>query len=360
MRTTLPDEVNGHQSSNGLKAHLSSGHFPLARLLQLIIILQTECCPNARQLAEMCEVSRRTIYRDLATLAAAGITVTYRPDRQGYQLARSLVLQPPRLEEREALALFVISRQWNVTNDLGLLRPAQHAVDKLLQGLHEEFRARLMVSAELFSESAQSPVLSQERQALHASILAALADRRQIRLWFQETGKPDLETTKLGLYRLPLICGQWYLIGRSTLHRQVKLFPVTQIQRVEVTADPYTIPPRFNLARFLAQAFSSDNGSSGHRVVLRFSPRVSPRFGETHYLWPREQELRPRDDGSADLIFTVGGLDEILPVILSLGDHVEVLAPEQLRIAVREMAGRIIDRHTTCPEPDPRTSSSAE
>ena len=49
------------------------GHFALARLLQIVTLLQTERCPNARMLAEACEVSRRTIYRDFSTIAAAGI-----------------------------------------------------------------------------------------------------------------------------------------------------------------------------------------------------------------------------------------------------------------------------------------------
>ena len=70
------------------ESHSPSLRLPLARLLQLLMILQSERFPNARRLAEACAVSRRTIYRDLTILEAAGISVLYRPDRQGYQLAR--------------------------------------------------------------------------------------------------------------------------------------------------------------------------------------------------------------------------------------------------------------------------------
>ena len=64
---------------------------PWLGCLQLLMILQSERFPNARRLAEACEVSRRTIYRDLAILEAAGIEVLYQPERQGYQLARELL-----------------------------------------------------------------------------------------------------------------------------------------------------------------------------------------------------------------------------------------------------------------------------
>ena len=79
---------------------LRRGRAQLPRLLELIMAIQSDRFPNARTLAERCEVSRRTIYRDLDTLDAAGIPVRYRPDRQGYQLARScaLPLAEPRRE----------------------------------------------------------------------------------------------------------------------------------------------------------------------------------------------------------------------------------------------------------------------
>ena len=49
------------------------GHAQLARLLRLVMILQSERFPIARTLATECEVSRRTVYRDLEVLEEAGI-----------------------------------------------------------------------------------------------------------------------------------------------------------------------------------------------------------------------------------------------------------------------------------------------
>ena len=46
--------------------------------------------PNARELAEQCEVSRRTIYRDLQSLILAGIPIEFRPELHGYQIDAQL------------------------------------------------------------------------------------------------------------------------------------------------------------------------------------------------------------------------------------------------------------------------------
>ena len=251
--------IVGRERSIVLGEPSHSSHFPLARLIQLIVLLQTERCPNARRLAEICEVSRRTIYRDLAALAGAGISVLYRSDRQGYQLAQKVFLQPPKMEEREALALLVCCRQWGSGDDLGLSRHANQAIDKLVQCLPEGMRTRLLAAAEILSDALDHLESSPIRREVDDRILVALTERRQVRLRVRETGTSTVETTKLGIYRLAKLHGFWCLVGRSTRHCRVLLIPMDQIEQVELTEDPYSIPPRFNLVRFLARTAASSS-----------------------------------------------------------------------------------------------------
>ena len=230
MRPAVSDGGRAQNSSIELTRHLYGSHYPLARLIQLIILLQTERCPNARQLAEICEVSRRTIYRDLAALADAGVTVLYRPDRQGYQLARSLFLQPPRIEEREALALLVLCRQWRPSADLGLSHDANRAMDKLVQSLPDPLRARLLAASEVLDDLPDCRATPAPRQAVQDQLLAALAQRTQVRLWVREGRTGEVETTKMGIYRLILHDQAWCMVGRSSRHCRVVLVPVQHVE----------------------------------------------------------------------------------------------------------------------------------
>ena len=66
MQTLRTIEYSLDDSSVGPGPRSPALRVPLARLLQLLMILQSERFPNARRLSEACEVSRRTIYRDLA------------------------------------------------------------------------------------------------------------------------------------------------------------------------------------------------------------------------------------------------------------------------------------------------------
>ena len=115
---------------------------PLCRLLQIVIALQSDRRPNARDLAEECEVSRRTIFRDLDTIEAAGLQVEYDATRQGYWLAQEAPARRPALDEREVLALAVLANGGSDRDAFGLAGPGRAALLKLLAGLPEESRRR--------------------------------------------------------------------------------------------------------------------------------------------------------------------------------------------------------------------------
>ena len=146
------------------------------------MILQSERFPNARRLAEACAVSRRTIYRDLGILDAAGISVLYRPDRQGYELVRGCLLQPIQLEEKEALALLIVSRLGCSDDPFGFLRHARSGLAKVVQALPGELRDRISCSGELIAEETADLQLPPDRPPIYETILGALSRRQRLRL----------------------------------------------------------------------------------------------------------------------------------------------------------------------------------
>ncbi len=121
MQSDLPTTNGLARTPSHSNAVSAPMRLPLARLLQLVMILQSERYPNVRRLAEACGVSRRTIYRDLTVLETAGLSLVYLPERQGYVLGRECVLQPPQLEDREALAILIMSRLGSIPDPFGSL-----------------------------------------------------------------------------------------------------------------------------------------------------------------------------------------------------------------------------------------------
>jgi proteasome accessory factor B len=317
----------------------ASLRLPLVRLLQLVLILQCRRFPNAQHLAELCAVSHRTIYRDLATLEAAGIAVVYHPDRQGYELVGHGLLPPTQLDEHEALALLLQSRLDLADDPFGLLSPARTGLDKVIHSLPAELRRRVMLLGELIAGDPTAWELPTDRRVVYQAIWSAARQRRQMRLWYREDSPSSLHTTKVSLYRLARIDGCWSVLGRSTLHRQVCLFRIPWIQRVDLTDEPYTIPPRFRLERWLART----NREGASAVHLRFTPRVAPLIHDAP--GRPSQILNHTAGGALDVHLDVPLADEIIRWILGFGDQVEVLEPEALRRAVHDQAKQVVRNH---------------
>ena len=315
------------------------GRAQLARLFRLVVILQSERFPNARELSERCEVSRRTTYRDLELLAAAGVPVLYRAERQGYQLAKGFFLRPPEITETEALAILVLSRKWSCGDGLGLLGDAREGALKVVQGLPAEVRDRVLAATEPFLPPDSVADHRPERKEVHEAILDSLWRQRQLRLWYRDAASLVDECTKFGVYRVVLHDRQWFIVGRSSLVRRIEVIGVPSVDRAVVTDDKYAIPPRFNLQRYMGRAWGVERSERRYRVWLRFSPRAALRVRDA--VWHDSQRSEHRPDGGTDLHFEVDGLDEILHWVVGFGGEVEVLAPPELRGQLLELAGRI-------------------
>ena len=315
---------------------------PLARLLQLVMILQSERYPNVRRLAEACGVSRRTIYRDLTVLETAGLSLVYLPDRQGYVLEQECLLQPPKLEDREALAILIMSRLGSIPDPFGSLLAGRKALSKVIHSLPPGLRSRVAEMGELLPADTTLGMIPEEREAIYETIVGALMDRQRVELKYREHTPAPAATTTFDLYRLVRLQNQWALVGHSSADRGVRLFWLPWIEAAEATGEKYSIPPRFHLERFFErlQPPSSDRLQEVH---LRFNASVAPLIRETP--GQNGQTLKPGNDGTIELTLTVESVAEIVHWVLGFGDQVEVIEPEELKIAVCDWASRIIRRY---------------
>ena len=97
----------------------------IRRLLNLIGMLQAGRGYNAEALAQACEVSRRTIFRDLDALRQSGVSLEYDEDQQRYYIPEAFFLPPTNFTPEEALALIVLCHDLGEHARLPFFEPAQ-------------------------------------------------------------------------------------------------------------------------------------------------------------------------------------------------------------------------------------------
>lgn len=304
------------------------------RILRLISVLQSGRSHNSGQLARLCGVSRRTIFRDLATLQESGLRIVFDETRQGYSLAPQTYLPPTDFTLPEALALLVLCRELG-DGDHGIpfLRAAQSAGLKLVGSLPQTMREYVgdvasAIAIRLDVRNRESPDPSR-----YEELVQALSQRRHVRIRYNSFSERKEIGTLLSPFRMLFRRRSWYVIGRSSLHRAIRTFNVGRITALELLETQYRIPPRFDLDRYLGDAWNLIREPDRPLAVrIRFSAIVASNVEEVR--WHRTQRMERDPDGALVFCARVEGMREIVWWILGYGEQAEVLEPPELRAEV--------------------------
>lgn len=324
----------------------------IRRLLQILEYLQSGRRFHAGQLSDFLKVSKRTVFRDLRILQDSGIQLLYDETEQGYWLPPSTFLPPTDLTVNETLSLLLLGEKLGGTAGIPFQGAAQTAVVKLTANLPDALRAhvsRLSERLHISLEPKSSVPASQEH---YQRCLDAIEKRYKIRFHYDCLTDEQRLTTLVSPYEVFFQKRAWYVVGRSSLHRQVRTFHIGRILSSTLTTDSYEIPPRFSLKKYFGNAWRMIREKPMVEVVIRMKPKVAKNVAEV--LWHRTQKVVWNPDGSLNFHVTVEGIREISWWILGYGDQAEVLAPRELRDLIAFHAQRMVAvYHPSTPTADP-------
>ncbi len=312
--------------------------------MQLISLLQAGKGQNADELSALCGVSRRTLFRDLDLLRQAGVPVLFDDDEGSYRLEHPYFLPPTTFTAEEALAMLLVCYELGSGGRMPFYSAARQAAVKLEACLPASLReqVRNVTAAVQINMAPLNPLARAEpvyRQLLHCA-----SHREAVRIRYTSFSDDSEIITKLCPYRLLFSRHSWYVIGRSSIHREVRTFNVGRIREMQLLNEQFEVPRRFSIERYLGNAWHliPEPGPDAH-VLIRFEKLVARNVAEVQ--WHKTQRVDFLPDGRLDFRATVSGLGEISWWILGYADQAEVLEPLRLRRLVAERAGRMTARY---------------
>jgi predicted DNA-binding transcriptional regulator YafY len=179
-----------------------------------------------------------------------------------------------------------------------------------------------------------------------STVARGWADGRVVEIDY-EPGEGTRRTTRVRPYFLEpdAALRSVYLICFDEGADAMRTFKVERIRSATLLADRYDIPEGFDPDRWLAHSWGiwSSDTTPTELVQLRFDASVAHRVREA--TWHRSQRLTDLPGGGVELAVTVAGIVEIRPWILSWGDAVEVLAPDNLRASVADAVRHAAERY---------------
>jgi predicted DNA-binding transcriptional regulator YafY len=303
-----------------------------ARLISLVLLLQSRETMTAAELARELEISERTVYRDVLALSAAGVPVYADRGRAGgYRLLGGYRTRLTGLSRAEADALF-LSGLPGPAGDMGLAEAVATAELKVLAALPPGLRDASTRTGQRFHLDVPGWFRTADRPPKLADLAGAVWRDLVVELRYRRREREVTRTVQP--YGLVLKAGVWYLVARvGEDHRTYRVDRVVGIRDLDTT---FVRDQTFDLAGFWAdRAVEFVRAMLPERVTIRLSP-AGLRSLRHVVEAPAAQEAtaeagEPDRYGWVTTRLPVESVEVAYTQLLALGPEVEALSPPRLR-----------------------------
>ncbi|TPW05492.1 MAG: helix-turn-helix type 11 domain-containing protein [bacterium] len=315
-----------------------------SRLLSILLLLQTRGRMTAETLAAEFEVSVRTIYRDIDQLSAAGAPVYADRGRSGgFQLMDGYRTRLTGLTDAEAETLFLGGLSGPAAQ-MGFSGAVTTMQLKLLAALPPERQAAAERLAGRFHLDPVGWYQTTDEAERLPVIAQAVWNSRRISVRYESwKGQVARELEPLGLI---LKAGLWYLAARAVEgRREPRTYRVSNILDLTVSEATFERPAGFDLAAWWAETsrrFEADifTGTATLRLSSAGLKLLAKLGAEQARIAAEAATGMDADDGWVEVTVPIESVAHAATDFLRLGPEAEVLAPADLRDAMRAAAAR--------------------
>ncbi len=303
-----------------------------ARLHDLIRILEARYGATVEELVEECQVTRRTIYRDLQAIIEAGYPLVSERQDDGhvlYSFVSGFSKIPPITFTLEELMTLYLGR-----GQLAFLQgtPFQDDLDAIFGKIRSSLPPRSVAHLERIAEASaprfrgfkdysnQRDLLRDLRQALLKQQCCEIVYR---------PAKRDVTTYLVDPYTLLFFNNGLYIGGYAHNRGNLRLFAIERIETLRVLGERFEVPENYRAEQLTGTAFGLIDEGEPFDLEVEFASEVAHLIAER--IWHPEQQLDPRPDGRIRLRLRASGEKEILSWLFSYLPHVRIIKPDALR-----------------------------
>ena len=285
-----------------------------------------------QKIADLCGVKKRTTYRDLKALESdMGIPISQDGSTRG--IVEGYFLPPIRFTLPEAINVFLASR---------LMLNYAHRYDPNVASVFTKLNSIVPTPLRDQIQKTMEWMQKQPQDKKYLRILATLAEawvsQHQVKISYKALYEKNAAERVIEPYFIePAAPGHSsYVIAYCHRTKSLRTFKIERIEAVELTSEPYVIPPDFDANAYLGSSWGIVVEGEVETIKLQFDPELARIMEETR--WHPSQVLEPQSDGSMIMTLKVTNTVELYSWILGWGEKVEVLEPEKLRQQMIETA----------------------
>ena len=305
------------------------------RLVAILIYLQGRRVTRAEDIADEFATSIRTVYRDIAALAEAGVPIVGEAG-VGYSIVRGYHIPPVHFTTEEATALITANLLMDRFADKSLMSPMGSALAKIRAVLppdHQDHITRL---------EGRMSLPTSPRPTKSASLVAiqkALAERTILRISYRGAGKADSMPREIEPMGLTYYGDRWHLIAWCRVRQDYRDFRTDRIQELGVLSQRFEPRSNFSLDEFLQR---TDQPRTTVTAVIRVDPVTAERVRKEA---PFKIVKEERTENDVSFTIEAGNWDWYMGWFLSFGSRVTIIEPDAFRARLFEVAQATANHH---------------
>ena len=306
------------------------------RLVAILIYLEGRRVTRAEDIADEFATSIRTVYRDIAALAEAGVPIVGEAG-VGYSIMRGYHLPPVHFTTEEATALVTAGMLMDRFADSSLMSSMASALGKIRAVLPPDRQDHV---ARLERRMSLRTTRPPNQPANLFLIQKALADRTVLRISYRGSGVAEPSRREVEPLGLTYYGDRWHLIAWCRVRQDYRDFRTDRIQAIAASSEQFGPHEEFSLNDFLRRYEDTPAPVSGS---IRVDPFAAERLRkEAPFKIIREE----RDEKGITFAIQGGKWDWYVGWLLSFGDRLMVIEPDDLRTLLFETAQATANHHS--------------
>ena len=308
----------------------------LARLFKIVTLVSAPpvCGLGRRELAASCGCDVRTVQRDLALLAQAGIPIDYDQRSRAYRLPeKGWTFPVAALTAQDALALSLLR---GLVSQGGL--PQGEALRGVLDKLTGSVPPGLFALVEEASSAVRGGQPARQYEAAPLLALQEAAQRREaVELDYVSRSRGERSWRRVDPYGVEARRGQfWELHGWCHRNGAIRTFALDQVQGVRMTRAGFQVREDDWTAFRSAQGIIGGirGGEAGVSVNVVFVPPVAVYARDQR--WPEGLSVTEEPSGAVRLTGTVNGVSGLIAELLRWRRYCVVEGGAALRAQMAE------------------------
>ena len=294
-----------------------------ARLLQVLNLVRSRQGISAKELALECQVSRRTIFRDILSLSSAEVPVYY---EKGYRLLPGTFLPTLNFDLDEYLTLKSILSADLFNSRNFISKTSKSILSKVEINLNSELKEKLKEIYPPFCFFFNLNNGDKNQTLIFKILKQAILEKKSVILDYgiKSMFKTDFEVDPLSLI---FRGGRWYLVGNCKNQDRYFPFGLDYIKKVILKSNSFILPKDFSLNNILQYSWEVCQAE-----IVNVELKV---FKENKYFMeniaPFAENISKLKDGSTQYRLKIRGVNELARWLLEFPGMVQVKSPRELK-----------------------------